>query len=113
MRARPRTWPSIRLRRLRQDDFALGCILDAYPHRVYLSMSMKNHTHDHAGGCCHSHAANPSAAKTAKDPVCGMTVIIDTAKHTVEHAGHTYYFCSAGCRMKFGADPALYLADEK
>ena len=51
--------------------------------------------------------------KTAKDPVCGMSVTIDTAKHTAEHAGRTYYFCSAGCRVKFAADPARYLADEK
>jgi Cu+-exporting ATPase len=54
-----------------------------------------------------------SATKTAKDPVCGMSVTIDTAKHTAEHAGRTYYFCSAGCRVKFAADPARYLADEK
>jgi Cu+-exporting ATPase len=71
---------------------------------------MKNHQHEHAGDCCHSHAANPCAAKTAKDPVCGMTVTIDTAKHTAEHADHTYYFCSAGCRAKFTADPVRYLA---
>jgi Cu+-exporting ATPase len=74
---------------------------------------MKNHQHEHAGDCCHSHAVGSSATKTAKDPVCGMSVTIDTAKHTAEHAGRTYYFCSAGCRVKFAADPARYLADEK
>ena len=71
---------------------------------------MKNHQHEHAGDCCHSHAVGSSAAK---DPVCGMSVTINTAKHTAEHAGRTYYFCSAGCRVKFAADPARYLADEK
>ncbi len=74
---------------------------------------MKNHQHEHPGDCCHSYAVGSSATKTAKDPVCGMSVTIDTAKHTAEHAGRTYYFCSAGCRVKFAADPARYLADEK
>ena len=50
------------------------------------------------------------AAHLAKDPVCGMTVDPATAKHRAEHAGHTYYFCCAGCRAKFEADPAKYLA---
>jgi Cu+-exporting ATPase len=30
--------------------------------------------------------------------------------HRHEHAGHTYLFCSAGCRAKFAADPDKYLA---
>ncbi len=45
----------------------------------------------------------------AIDPVCGMTVDPGTAKHKAEHKGHTYYFCSAGCRTKFVATPAKYL----
>src|SRR5689334_14240441 len=44
----------------------------------------------------------------AKDPVCGMTVETDTP-HRAEHEGKTYYFCSAGCRAKFVADPGRYL----
>ncbi|HEY7610330.1 MAG TPA: heavy metal translocating P-type ATPase [Alphaproteobacteria bacterium] len=47
----------------------------------------------------------------AKDPVCGMAVDPTTAKHTAEHAGATYYFCCAGCRTKFEADPQRYLAE--
>jgi P-type Cu+ transporter len=45
----------------------------------------------------------------ARDPVCGMTVDTATAKHTAEHAGKPYYFCSGGCRQKFVAEPARYL----
>ncbi len=45
----------------------------------------------------------------AIDPVCGMTVDPATAKHKAAHRGHDYYFCSAGCRTKFVADPAKYL----
>ena len=49
----------------------------------------------------------------AKDPVCGMDVDPHTAKHHAEHAGRTYYFCAAGCRTKFIADPQKYLAGDK
>ena len=46
----------------------------------------------------------------AKDPVCGMSVDPATATHKVEHGGSTYHFCSAGCRDKFVAEPARFLA---
>ena len=38
-----------------------------------------------------------------------MTVNPATAKHSSEHAGKNYYFCCAGCREKFRADPAKFL----
>jgi P-type Cu+ transporter len=43
-----------------------------------------------------------------KDPVCGMTVTADSL-YLVQHAGKPVYFCSAGCKAKFAADPAKYL----
>ena len=65
-------------------------------------------THDHhQSGHPTGHAT--TAAATAIDPVCGMTVAIDGAKHVAEHAGKTYYFCSAGCRTKFLANPASFV----
>ena len=45
-----------------------------------------------------------------RDPVCGMTVDPARAAATTEHAGTTYYFCSAGCAAKFRAEPEKYLA---
>src|ERR1700741_450719 len=45
----------------------------------------------------------------ARDPVCGMNVNPETAKHVHEHAGKNYYFCCAGCLKKFKADPTGYL----
>jgi Cu+-exporting ATPase len=45
-----------------------------------------------------------------KDPVCGMGVDPKTAKHHAAHGRATYYFCSAGCRTKFEADPLKYVA---
>ena len=41
--------------------------------------------------------------------MCGMSVDPATAKHKAEHAGATYYFCCAGCREKFVAEPARFL----
>jgi Cu+-exporting ATPase len=46
----------------------------------------------------------------AKDAVCGMSVDPATAKHKAEHGGKMFFFCSAGCREKFAADPARFLA---
>jgi Cu+-exporting ATPase len=64
------------------------------------------HVHDHA----HDHAAvAPDSAHKVKDPVCGMMVDPHTTTHKAEHAGRPYYFCSAGCRAKFLAEPERYL----
>ena len=46
----------------------------------------------------------------ARDPVCGMDVKVAGARHTAEALGVTYYCCCAGCRTKFLADSARYLA---
>jgi Cu+-exporting ATPase len=59
-------------------------------------MSESGHHHDHAA---------------MTDPVCGMTVDPATAKHRAEHHGHSYFFCSAGCKTKFVADPQKYLGE--
>lgn len=45
----------------------------------------------------------------AIDPVCGMTVDPAKTTHHAEHQGQAYYFCSAGCRAKFVADPNAFL----
>lgn len=47
-------------------------------------------------------------ANEAVDPVCGMTVATAGARHTAEVSGRRYYFCCAGCRAKFVADPTRY-----
>lgn len=45
----------------------------------------------------------------AKDPVCGMMVEEDSAAGTSEFEGQTYYFCGAGCKKAFEADPKKYV----
>jgi xanthine dehydrogenase accessory factor len=44
----------------------------------------------------------------ATDPVCGMTVSAGPGGLPLEYAGVSYYFCSAGCRQAFNADPAAH-----
>jgi P-type Cu+ transporter len=53
-----------------------------------------------------------SVAEGLRDPVCGMTVDPKTTAHRQSFAGHTYYFCSAGCQAKFVAEPRKYLGSE-
>ena len=45
----------------------------------------------------------------AIDPVCGMEVETETAQHTNEHDGKTWYFCGKGCKLDFEEEPARYL----
>lgn len=57
------------------------------------------------------HGWEPSAPVACQDPVCGMTVAIADATETAEVGGVLYYFCGAGCRRRFEADPASYLTE--
>jgi Cu+-exporting ATPase len=61
-----------------------------------------------ASGQDHHQHHHEMAEGSAIDPVCGMTVDPHTAKHRADYRGHSYYFCSAGCRTKFVAAPAKY-----
>ena len=65
-----------------------------------------------AHSCCASHQTAPAAEEAGhalKDPVCGMSVTAQSA-HMFQHEGKPVYFCSAGCKAKFAANPARYLA---
>ncbi len=52
-----------------------------------------------------------SKFESLKDPVCGMTVTNDSP-HIFNHKGKLVYFCSAGCKAKFQAEPAKYLVSD-
>ncbi|HMF04636.1 MAG TPA: XdhC family protein [Acidimicrobiia bacterium] len=54
-------------------------------------------------------AAEPApVVDEARDPVCGMVVDVARVRLRSQHEGRTYFFCSAGCRRKFDADPVKY-----
>ena len=66
------------------------------------------------GHCCGGHdmhgmGTGDSAANSAKDPVCGMSVEPATAAATREYDGITYYFCNPGCADKFEQNPQAYI----
>src|SRR3954451_9252807 len=48
----------------------------------------------------------------AKDPVCGMTVDLNTPHRSV-HDGAAVYFCSAHCKKRFDADAEQYVGDRE
>jgi P-type Cu+ transporter len=81
---------------------------DAEPARYAKTASATIAVHAHG---LHTIAApsRDTAVPMAKDPVCGMTVDPTTTPHHAEHEGHTHYFCAAGCRQKFIANPSTYL----
>jgi Cu+-exporting ATPase len=57
--------------------------------------------------------AHHQAGGSVVDPVCGMSVDPHTTPHRHSFHSHPYYFCSAGCRSKFAADPKKYLSADQ
>jgi P-type Cu+ transporter len=68
------------------------------------------HAHHAVTASTHQHGSQGQDVSGAplKDPVCGMRVT-ENSPHRYEHEEKLYYFCSAGCRTKFAADPQHYL----
>ena len=50
---------------------------------------------------------------THTDPICGMQVDERSAAGQSQHQGHTYYFCSQGCKNKFDQNPQQYAGGAK
>ncbi|EJL50955.1 copper/silver-translocating P-type ATPase [Rhizobium sp. CF122] len=70
-----------------------------------MDSSHGHHHRDHHG---HDHGATNTDG-IVRDPVCGMTVDPEAGKPSLLYEGHTYHFCSHGCRRKFEAAPQNYL----
>jgi YHS domain-containing protein len=49
-------------------------------------------------------------AALVKDVVCGMMIDPATAAATSEYKGAAYYFCAAGCKQEFDANPEKFLS---
>ena len=67
---------------------------------------------DHRASCC-SPGKQGGAENTVIDPVCGMSVDPATTSHGAADGEKDYFFCSAGCRTKFIADPERYLGPKR
>ena len=73
-------------------------------------MSDGHHHHHHDHG---PHGTATLDDGRVVDPVCGMKVDPKTTPHHLEREGRSFFFCSAGCKTKFEADPHRYLAEAK
>ncbi len=60
--------------------------------------------HGRAQGCDHE-----NGVARAIDPVCGMSVDRQNAKHRFAFRGQKYFFCSGRCRERFEAEPEKFL----
>lgn len=49
-----------------------------------------------------------AATQQKKDPICGMSVDMTSAKYSSEIDGNSYYFCCAGCKQTFDKQPEKY-----
>ena len=67
---------------------------------------------DAAEPCCSAPTvpASPLAKMLVTDPVCKMTFPPAKAADKMEYQGKTYYFCNPNCKVKFAAEPELYLS---
>jgi xanthine dehydrogenase accessory factor len=65
---------------------------------------------EHPGHAAAGSGDDPAGEIVLVDPVCGMTVDRDSARHLAEHGGVVYAFCSVGCRSRFVRDPGAYIA---
>jgi len=73
-------------------------------------MSTPSHSHPDGHAVCSTHPVD--SGPKAVDPVCGMTVDPATTAHRAAHEDQDYFFCSAGCRTKFVAEPDRYLGEK-
>ena len=55
------------------------------------------------------HETGSLAGNQTLDPVCGMAVDLQTAKHRATFDGVDFAFCSASCKSRFEAEPARYV----
>src|SRR5271167_1122636 len=62
-----------------------------------------------ASSCCGDKHGGDREPGVAIDPVCGMSVKRETAKHRFEYRGQEYLFCGARCRERFEAEPEKFL----
>ncbi len=47
-------------------------------------------------------------SETVKDPVCGMSVVPETAAAHADHEGRAFHFCSQHCADVFATDPGKF-----
>jgi xanthine dehydrogenase accessory factor len=77
------------------------------PEEVAVSILAEVVAHRRAAAAAAPRPAPTAAAApdTAIDPVCGMTVVVATARHRSETPAGPVYFCCAACQQRFDRHP--------
>jgi len=68
---------------------------------------------DARAGSAPGPASPDPSRRFATDPVCGMAVEVEGARHVSRSGGRTYYFCGPGCRRRFQDDPDAYTSGQE
>jgi Cu+-exporting ATPase len=58
--------------------------------------------------CCCGTKPKTETKGSVTDAVCGMQVDPATAAGASEYQGRRYFFCGAGCKRSFDANPVQY-----
>ncbi|CAN0570899.1 unnamed protein product, partial [Laminaria digitata] len=66
--------------------------------------------HQHSAACGHASPKSEPAQDQVIDPVCGMTVSLNSGKPSFAYADTDYHFCGQSCKDRFEADPVFYLS---
>jgi xanthine dehydrogenase accessory factor len=106
-RLRRRGVPAERLGRLKAPaGLDLGAVTPAEIAVSILAEIIQHHRSDKPAEA----ALAPAAVEPteALDPICGMTVVIATARYRSQAAGRITYFCCLGCKETFERDPQRY-----
>lgn len=84
-------------------------ILDFNPEKIS-RISLEEIVHSAVAGNT-AHHENHSD-NIAIDPVCGMTVKIDTTELYSDFEGKRYFFCARSCKIAFEEDSMSYIDDQ-
>jgi len=101
---RARAIPEDRLRRLKAPaGLDLGAVTPEEIAVSILAEIVERRRRPHPGP---TPAVAPTVSPTtARDPVCGMTVTIATARHRSDGPTGPVYFCCGGCKQRYDRDP--------
>jgi xanthine dehydrogenase accessory factor len=103
---RARAIPEERLGRLKAPaGLDLGAVT---PEEIAVSILAEIIACRRAAGRSSAPTPAPASPAAARDPVCGMTVAIATARYRSESPGGPVFFCCAGCQARFEQDPGRY-----
>ena len=107
---RARAIPDDRLRRLKAPaGLDLGAVTPEEIAVSILAEIVARRRRPHPAGTPEA-APRAAAPTTARDPICGMTVTIATARHRSESPAGPVYFCCSGCKQRYDREPGRHAA---